>query len=408
MRQPYQVSRSLLRAFGLLVAISTFIASPSLAEVSYLGGGPENAFSEAVVVEGHALAHTAQILPLDKEGQLVGEGAIDAQLAQALFNLEAALARAGTGPEHLIKLNLYVDGPKTAITVERMLARWFPKTVRPAATWAVTRLPHPGALLALDAVAAVPGKGRGKVVRGHCGSLPGNESMGHVAVLPWGDVVYLSGQPEKGELSAATGKSLEVLIGTLGQLGLDRSDVVHVKAFFQPMGEADAVKQEIAKAFAGQAVPPVTLVEWTGNTPVEIEMIASALPERTNPSETVSYYTPPGIKASPLYSRVARVRGGKTIYLSGLQARNAGSGEEQVRDVFTSLQRILKLSGGNLGHLVKATYYCADEESSAALNKIRPEFFDPQRPPAASKAMIGAPAVPGRSVTMDMIAVTGR
>ena len=66
---------------------------------------------------------------------------------------------------------------------------------------------------------------------------------------------------------------------------------------------------------------------------------------------------------------------------------------------------MLRKTGSDMRHLVKATYYVTDEDASAALNKIRPEFYDPQRAPAASKASVVGTGVPGTSVTLDMIAV---
>jgi hypothetical protein len=54
---------------------------------------------------------------------------------------------------------------------------------------------------------------------------------------------------------------------------------------------------------------------------------------------------------------------------------------------------------------VKATYYVSDDDASKQLNVIRPKFYDPQRPPAASKAIVPAVGVSERSITIDMIAV---
>ncbi len=55
--------------------------------------------------------------------------------------------------------------------------------------------------------------------------------------------------------------------------------------------------------------------------------------------------------------------------------------------------------------LSRATYYVADADANTALNKIRPEFYDPQRPPAASNASVIATGVDRTSVTLDVIAV---
>ena len=44
---------------------------------------------------------------------------------------------------------------------------------------------------------------------------------------------------------------------------------------------------------------------------------------REGAGEPIEYLTPPGLKASPVYSRVARVNDGKLIYLSGLFGKTA-------------------------------------------------------------------------------------
>lgn len=377
------------------------------ASIRYLGENRLSGLSAAVVVEGHALAHTAQLLPLDGAGRVVGEGSVDAQLAQALFNLESALAAAGTDTDHLVKINFYVDSPKTASAARGMLDKRFRAPVRPAFSWVVTRLPHPQAILALDAVAAVPGGGPAGVVRCAGPVAAGQGAETCAAVLPIGDAVYVSGWPEKGDLQAAAAKSLEGLLKTLQHAGLDCRQVVHVKVFLRAVDQAAAVRGRIAAAFAGQPLPPLTFVEWAADLPVEIELIAAAPRGRALPpsGDTVSYFTPPGIPASPLYSRVARAHAGPIVYLSGLYAEKPGDGEAQVRDIFRSLQESLRLAGSDLRHLVKATYYCTDKESSDTLNTIRAELYDPRRAPAASKAAVRGVATADRSIAVDMIAV---
>jgi enamine deaminase RidA (YjgF/YER057c/UK114 family) len=56
---------------------------------------------------------------------------------------------------------------------------------------------------------------------------------------------------------------------------------------------------------------------------------------------------------------------------------------------------------------VKATYYVSDADASAALNRLRPRYYDPKRPPAASKAQVAGVGVPDRTVVVDLIAVAG-
>jgi enamine deaminase RidA (YjgF/YER057c/UK114 family) len=66
----------------------------------------------------------------------------------------------------------------------------------------------------------------------------------------------------------------------------------------------------------------------------------------------------------------------------------------------------LESSGSDFEHLVKATYYVSDDLAGNKLNDIRPQFFNPLRPPAASKAKVRGVGVPDKTVTLDMIAVT--
>jgi len=392
----------------LATLVISVVAPGAAASVAYLEPDETSGASQAVVVEGCALAHTGQALPLDKQGTLIGEGSVDTQLAQVLFNLETALAAAGSGTEHLVKLNVYVDSPRTADRVRRMFVKRFPGPVRPAMSWVCTPLSHPKVLVALDAVAVVPGDGPTAVVRNRCDALAGDARIADVAVVPRGQVVYVSGMAAKGDMAAATAETLETLIATIGHLGLDRSQVVQLKAFVQSMDQADAIKQQVAKAFPDGPAPPVVLVEWVSSTPIEIEMIAFAPPDKpaAPPSDTVSYLTPPGMTASPVYSRVACVHGGKRIYISGLYADEPGDAEAQIRSIFAALERIAARGGTDLHHLVKATYYVSDKDASTMLNKLRPEYYDPRRPPAASKAMVNDVGVAKRSITLDMIAVT--
>ena len=53
----------------------------------------------------------------------------------------------------------------------------------------------------------------------------------------------------------------------------------------------------------------------------------------------------------------------------------------------------------------KATYYVSDNDASTKLNELWPKFYDPARPPAASKAQVFGVGVAGKSLTLDMIAV---
>jgi enamine deaminase RidA (YjgF/YER057c/UK114 family) len=225
-----------------------------------------------------------------------------------------------------------------------------------------------------------------------------------LAVLPPGARIVVSGQAEPGaSLAEAARKTLESLGATLKFLGLDRSRVVQVKAFIQPIEAAADVEKEITRFFGPAEPPPSIYVEWRSTQPLEIELVASA--RDGEGTGAIVYLTPPALKPSPLFSRVARAGRGPLIFVSGLYGPAGSSGARQVEAIFESLKDVLSEAGGDLRHLAKATYYVADDDSSRALNEIRPRYYDAKRPPAASKISVAGVGSAGRSITVDMIGV---
>lgn len=371
--------------------------------IRYLPLDAPEGMSQAVVVQGFPLLHTRQLLPLDGDGQLVGEGSAEQQVEQVLANLDTVLQAAGSRLDKLVKLNVYADAPATADLLREKLATRLVAGVRPAITAIVSPLPVPQARIAVDAVALAAGSDSAVSLK-RVATLAGDPACADAAVMPRGGSVYLSGQAEKGELAAAAEKSLSTLLKVLEQLKLERSQVVQMRVFLQPAASADEVLTVVKRLFPDQLAPPVIFAEWIASAPVEIELIAH-LPMAGGMAQTVRYYVPPGAKPSPTFSPVGIVQTERVIYISGLTAREPGSGEAQVRDVFAQLNDVLGTTGSDLLHLVKATYCVSDEDASTMLNKLRPEFFDPQRPPAASKVTVHGVAHPDRTLTMDMIAV---
>src|SRR6185295_17920464 len=134
------------------------------------------------------------------------------------------------------------------------------------------------------------------------------------------------------------------------------------------------------------------------------ELIAAGKGDFSKEPDTVTYLTPPGTTSTKVYSRVARVNHGKLIYISNLYGKSPDAGG-QVREIFNSLGEILHEAGGDFEHLVKATYYVSDDDASNKLNELRPKFYNPDRPPAASKAKVKSVGQADKTVTMDMIAV---
>jgi enamine deaminase RidA (YjgF/YER057c/UK114 family) len=309
----------------------------------------------------------------------------------AMENLETLLSKVGASPATLARINLYAATPEACAEARRLLGA----RLKCPVSAVVTPSPQPGALVALDAVAVATAKA--------------SPDPGNVRVFRSDRAVHISGMAAPGDMAAATRETLEKLGGVLDFLKIDRKDVVHVKSFLHHADDVAASAGEVAKFFNGQP-PPATWVQWTMKDPIEIELVAQWDENQLGAiafASNVTYETPPGVKPSPLYSRIAQVRGGRTIYTSGVYAgAKAPDASGETRLALTVLRELIKKGGGDFENLVKATYYPASDATSAALNQIRPEFYNPQRPPAASKAPVAHTGDADSKLTLDLIAVT--
>lgn len=364
-------------------------------------GGPASA--RATVVAGYPLVYTRQVLPVDEDGEIAADSAKE-QCERALDNLSSLLSGVGSGLDSLVQLHVSGDSPETLDTFCEQLEQALPEAVRPAITRVVTPLPMPQAKVGVDAVAV--GAERGSAVEWiNSGAIAGASDSADAAVMPPGGVVYFSGRAERGEPAEAADKALSALWEMMDQLQVSSSDIVRLRVYADSQATAEAARRAIRRRFGDSNSPPATFAEWMASAPVEIEMVAALPPEAQRGGELVRYYNPPDTDPSPNFSRVVVVQGGRQILVSGLVAREPGEGESQVRDIFAQLEELLGNTGSDMEHLAKAHYYVSDDEGSSALDRLRREYFHPQRPPAASKAMVHGVGHAERSVEIDMVAV---
>ena len=375
------------------------------ASIQYLPLDAPAGMSQAVIVEGQPLVHTRQLVPVDREGKLVGAGSVEKQVEQVLNNLQAVLSDSGSSLGQLVRLNVYAIEPSTVASVREKLAARLEPAVRPAITSVLTPMPHRDALVAVDAVAVAAEKGK-TVALQRVEAVGGDKDCADAAVLPRGGVAYVSGVPaEAGLTTSAVDNSMAGLWKTLDTFKLTPAHVVQLKVFLRPASAADEVRRELKKHFPGQMVPPVVFVEWLGDPPVEIELIAQ-LPPTGESTPKVQYYDPPEVRPSQLFSRVALVRTERQIYISSLFApKPTGRREEEALAVFDQLETILAQAGSDLRHMAKGTYYVIDDGSASGMDRVRLWRYDQGSAPAASKCMVHGVGKAERTMTLDMIAV---
>jgi enamine deaminase RidA (YjgF/YER057c/UK114 family) len=383
----------------ILLILSKTSASPApLPGLTSFEPDPATGTSTAIIVADQPLAYTSQLLPSDTKTDAAS------QAKQVLQNLDRVLKAKGSGTRNIAKLNIYISTTQNRASVAKAITQAFSGPVKPAVSYVTTALPDPNALVAMDAVALLSTNPQ----KANSQSLPSVQGVKSMATLPAGPKLFVSGMADTNNLPDATLKTLEKLSAALAHLNLGQTDIIQLKAFFEPMSRASEVREQITHFFGGQA-PPLVMVEWSSpppNPPIEIELVASGRGDFSHEPDSVSFLTPPGTTSTKVFSRIARVNHGKLMFFSGLYAEHAKDAAAENREIFQTLAGLLPRVETDFEHLVKATYYVTDDNASNELNKIRPQFFNPQRPPAASKAKVKAVGLEGASVMVDMLAVT--
>ena len=111
-------------------------------------------YSQGVIANGFLF--TAGQIALDPATGEIVQGDVVAQAERVFENIGRVLAAAGSGPEHVVKVTLFLTDVDDRSAINPVRQRWFGET-RPASTLVeVSRLAIPGAKIEVEAVAIVP------------------------------------------------------------------------------------------------------------------------------------------------------------------------------------------------------------------------------------------------------------
>ena len=103
------------------------------------------------------------------------------------------------------------------------------------------------------------------------------------------------------------------------------------------------------------------------------------------------------------------VRAGKFLYLSGQTPLDPATGrlleggvQEQTRQCFRNLFKVLEAAGLEPGHVVKVNVFLTHMEDFAEMNEVYATQFDP---PFPARTTIGVAALPlGARIEIEMVA----
>jgi 2-iminobutanoate/2-iminopropanoate deaminase len=107
-------------------------------------------------VEANGFLYVSGILPVNADGELVGDGDVVRQSEQVLDNVGAVLRNAGATFDDVVRVGVYVRDMADRERLNTVRRRYF-GDARPASTLVeVSALAHPGALVEIEAVALLP------------------------------------------------------------------------------------------------------------------------------------------------------------------------------------------------------------------------------------------------------------
>jgi reactive intermediate/imine deaminase len=116
---------------------------------------PTRGYSHAVEFSGRLVVISGQI-PLDADGRLVGPGDPEAQIRQVFANLGTALAAAGAGMEHVVKMTVFLTDLADLDTFRRIRDEFVSADAPPASSLVrVAGLVDPTFRVEIEALAAV-------------------------------------------------------------------------------------------------------------------------------------------------------------------------------------------------------------------------------------------------------------
>jgi enamine deaminase RidA (YjgF/YER057c/UK114 family) len=112
-------------------------------------------YAYASIAERGALVFTAGACPLDPAGNVVGVGDVSVQAGQAVANLVAALAAAGTGLTDVLKTTVFVASGRRSdlVAAWEVVRAAFGDHDAPSTLLGVAALGYEGQLVEIEAVA---------------------------------------------------------------------------------------------------------------------------------------------------------------------------------------------------------------------------------------------------------------
>jgi len=314
-----------------------------------------------MAVAGDTRRLTFHVTPLS------GKGLLTQQVRDALKALDGQ-----THGDSVLHLRAFVAGTADLRRVRDLVSETFTARRQPLPALSLVRagsLPLTGAQVVLEAVAA----GRKDVNPDGLAFVSAQEA---VSPDPTGAVAPL------------TAKALASLTRAVRAAGGEPSDVVRVTCFFSSFENLAASRALVETEYPHAAFDYVQ----PRRAPAAAMSACEALARPRQSPGGLKIVNPEGSPAQPGES-LAVVLDAPRLVLTGTQA-SFGYEENDARLAFERLRAALVQAGASPGGEAMARFYPLSSGIAAQVRKIRLEFFDAARPPAASMVVFeGLPSM---------------
>ncbi|HET7873660.1 MAG TPA: RidA family protein [Terriglobales bacterium] len=126
----------------------------------------------------------------------------------------------------------------------------------------------------------------------------------------------------------------------------------------------------------------------------------------------IELLTPQGMHKPVGYSHLARIQGGKVVFIAGQVALDpagnvVGKGDfaAQTSQVFENLKTAVEAAGGLFENIIKLNVYLVDATQLAQYRQVRDRYIDPNSPPTSTAVQVAALFRPEFLIEIEAVAV---
>ena len=196
-------------------------------------------------------------------------------------------------------------------------------------------------------------------------------------------------------------KSLAGLRTVLKAAGSDTADMLRVTCYLSSLDNSQAVRQSFTAAFPQAAFNYVQAQRAPGRAMAECEAVARL---RWNTGTSLHLLDPEGVPKSTNYSQAALVASAKVV-ITGAQA-SFGYQDADARLAFERLNKALEPFTASLRQAAMVHYYPLSQSLAEQVRRVRPEFYQKERPPAATMLAVEGLTSMDAGFAADVVAVT--